>query len=323
MASMQQPIQSGFGPESTAQDVLNGVRLDGKIAIVTGGYSGLGLETTRALAESGARVIVPARSADKAKAALHGLRGVEQATLDLLDPESIAGFARQVVQSRQPVHMVVNNAGIMATPLTRDSRGYESQFSANHLGHFQLIAQLWPALRQADGARVVSVSSRGHHFGDVDSEDPNYLGKQYDKWKAYGQSKTANILFALELDRRAKEQGVRAFSLHPGRIMSTGLIRFLNEGDLRAAGVLDDKGRLTTAATGKNPAQGAATSVWCATSTQLKGMGGVYCEDVDVAPVAQEGDHGKCGVKSWAVNLASAERLWALSEALTGLSFKP
>lgn len=322
MSNRQIPLHSGFGPASTAADVLDGTDLRGKIAIVTGGYSGLGLETTRALARAGATVIVPARSPDKARAALSGIANVEQAALDLLDPVSISAFAARFADSGRPLHMLVNNAGIMATPLARDSRGYETQFSANHLGHFALTAQLLPALKKAGGARVVSVSSRGHRFGGVDYEDPNYQHRDYDKWKAYGQSKTANILFALELDRLGAALGIRAFSVHPGRISSTDLIRHLTDDDFRLFGLIGADGKRIADTLSKTIAQGAATNVWCAASAQLDGHGGVYCEDADIAPaIAADAPADSPGVRPWAIDSDGARRLWTISETLTGVRF--
>lgn len=320
MESKQSPIGSGFGAHTTAIEALAGANLSGKVAIVTGGYSGLGLETVRVLAGAGATVIVPARSMDKARAALAGMDNVELEALDLLDPGSIDAFCQRFLDSGRALRLLVNNAGVMAAPLARDARGYETQFSANHLGHFQLTARLFPALCKAGGARVVSVSSRGHHFGGVDFDDTQFERRPYDKWAAYGQAKTANILFALALDRRAAGHGIRAFSLHPGRILDTGLIRHLSSDDLRKAGVMDEQGQLIQGG-GKTIAQGAATTVWCATSQRLDNMGGVYCEDVDIAaPVAAEVASAS-GVKPWATDITLANRLWALSETLTGVNF--
>jgi NAD(P)-dependent dehydrogenase (short-subunit alcohol dehydrogenase family) len=329
MTSPQAPIHSGFNATTTALQALDGRDLSGKTVIVTGGYSGLGLETTRVLAQAGATVVVPARSPDKARKALAGMARVEQAALDLMDPASIDAFASSFIASGRPLHILVNSAGIMATPLARDARGYESQFSSNHLGHFQLTARLWPALRKAGGARVVSVASRAQRICGVDFEDPNFERRAYDKWKAYGQSKSANVLFAVGLDRRGEAHGVRAFALHPGSIL-TDLARDLNDDDLRALGVSpgDAHGHVPagkSAAEGgdfKTVAQGAATAVWCATSAQLDGMGGVYCENVDVA-VAVPADHADpSGVRPWAIAPELAERLWPLSEKLTGVSFE-
>lgn len=337
MPTLQRPIGSGFGAASTAADVITGVDLYGRVAIVTGGYSGIGLETTRVLHSAGARVIVPARDHDRAATALEELDQIEIEAMDLMDPVSVDAFAERFLSTMAPLHILVNSAGIMATPLVRDSRGYESQFATNHLGHFQLVSRLWPALRQANGARVVSVSSWGHRHSPVVFEDPNFERRDYDRWSAYGQSKTANILFAVGLDKRGKAQGVRAFSLHPGSIVSTDLKRHLSEEDLRVAGVIDEYGNpiLDPARGLKTVRQGAATSVWCATSPQLNGMGGVYCENCDIAPLVRKADEARrsddairrvgsmpLGVMSYAVDPEAADRLWNLSERLTGSSIQ-
>ena len=328
MPSKQAPIHSGFGPATTAWETLNGIELRGKVGIVTGGYSGIGLETTRALVEAGATVIVPARTRDKARQALSSFPRVELSRLNLLDPGSIDAFASEFLAIGRPLHMLINNAGIMATPLARDSRGYESQFSANHLGHFQLTARLWPALRDAHGARVVSISSRAHQNAGMDFDDPQFQHRAYDRWQAYGQSKTANVLFAVELDRRGEASGVRAFAVHPGAVL-TDLSRHMTDEELRGYGVSrDDKPGF--APPGKSVAeggdfktleQGAATSVWCATSPQLVGMGGVYCQDVDVAEILQPDSTSNVGVRPYAIDPKAAERLWSLSEKLTGVKF--
>lgn len=330
MPTSQSPIGSGFGAASTAAEVIRGRDLRGKIAIVTGGYAGIGLETTRALRSAGAKVVVPARDRDKAARALQGLGDVEIAAMDLIDPASIDSFAEMFLASGRTLHILVNNAGIMACPLTRDRRGYEAQFATNHLGHFQLVARLWPALRQAGGARVVSVSSLGHRFSPLVFEDPNFERRDYDRWSAYGQSKTANILFALALDQRGEAAGVRAFSLHPGAIVSTDLKRYLSHEELRQFGVIDEHGTpiLDPARNLKTAEQGAATSVWCATSPQLDGLGGVYCENCEVARPMPEDDminsnlDGAArvtGVMPYAVDPEAAERLWSLSRQLLDL----
>ena len=183
MSTRQAPIPSGYTMRTEARQALGERRLDGKVAIVTGGYSGLGLETTRALADAGASVIVPARTPDKAAAALAGIARVEQASLDLADPNSIDAFADQFLSSKRKLDILINNAAIMASPLTRDGRGYEAQFATNHLGHFQLNARLWPALQGR--TRVVSLSSIGHRRSPVNLEDPNFDATPYDKWEAY------------------------------------------------------------------------------------------------------------------------------------------
>ena len=322
MASTQFPIDSGYDAQTTARQALDGADLSGKIAIVTGGASGLGLATTRALVSAGATVIVSARMTDHARQALAGIERVELAPLDLLDPASISAYAQRFVDSGRPLHLLINNAGVMAGPLTRDARGYETQFSANHLGHFQLTAQLLPALLKADGARVVALSSRGHRYGGVDVVDPNFERRAYDKWQAYGQSKTANALFALELDRRGAAHGIRAFSVHPGRIIDTGLARHLSNDELRAAGVLDEHDRVRADSGCKTVEQGAATTVWCAASASLQGMGGVYCEDVDIARAVDADSTEDFGVRPWATDPEAAQRLWAVSETLTGVPFQ-
>jgi NAD(P)-dependent dehydrogenase (short-subunit alcohol dehydrogenase family) len=317
MTTLQAPIQSGFGRETTAREVVVHRDLHGAIALVTGGHAGIGLETTRALALAGATVVVGTRTLEKAQAAVAGIARVEADTLDLFEPASVDAFAARFVASGRPLHILVNNAGIMAPPLVRDARGFESQLATNHLGHFQLTARLWPALRAADGARVVALSSRGHSRAGVDFEDPHFERRAYDKWVAYGQSKTANALFALALDVRGEPHRVRAFSVHPGAVM-TELVRSLPAEELRAIRAEPRN----AAGSFKNPAQGAATSVWCATSAELDGMGGVYCEDVDVAESVGADFDGLTGVRPWARDPSLAERLWSASEAWTGLPFE-
>jgi NAD(P)-dependent dehydrogenase (short-subunit alcohol dehydrogenase family) len=316
MTTKQAPIHSGYGAQTTALEVIGGRDLNGLTAIVTGGHAGLGLETSRVLSGAGATVIVGARSLDKARSSLAGVARVEVEALDLFDPASVDAFAERFLASGRPLHHLVLNAGIMATPLLRDRRGFESQLATNHLGHFQLTARLWPALRMAGGARVVALSSRGHAYGGVDFDDPSFERRAYDKWKAYGQSKTANILFALALDARGESRRVRAFSVHPGAI-HTELTRSLPEEELRA---LLATPRVAGTAF-KTVPQGAATSVWCATSAQLEGRGGVYCEDVDIAEPVSGDFPGTYGVRPWATDPALAERLWTKSEEWTGARF--
>jgi NAD(P)-dependent dehydrogenase (short-subunit alcohol dehydrogenase family) len=328
---MQEPIGSGFGAASTTDDVLNGIDLSGKVAIVTGGYSGIGLETARALSSAGAQVIVPARDHDRAATALKGRDRLEIEAMNLMEPKSIDAFAKRFLASGRPLHALVNSAGIMASPENRDARGYESQFATNHLGHFQLTSRLWPALRQ-EGARVVSVSSWGHRFSRIVFEDPNFERRDYDRWSAYGQSKTANILFALALDERGKADGVRAFSLHPGSIAGTGLGKHLTNEERQAAGTIDENGNpiLDRSGARKTVEQGAATSVWCATNPRLTGLGGLYCENVEVArPVPDdevrewtvEDSARTVGVMPYAIDPDTATRLWNLSEQFAQVTF--
>ena len=310
----QEPIPSGHRETTTAAEVLGDTRLDGKVVIVTGGYAGVGLETTRVLSAAGATVIVPARTLDKARQALADIAHVEIYDLDLAEPTSVDTFASRFLDSGRPLHVLVNNAGIMAAPLSHDGRGIESHLANNHLGHFQLTMRLWPALRKANGARVVSLSSRGHALSAFHFEDPFFEHRAYDKWTAYGQSKTANVLFAVGLDARGAKHGIRAFAVHPGAIV-TDLMRYMNEDEQRAAVANAEKVGFM-----KNGAQGAATSVWCATSAQLAGVGGVYCEDVDVARVVSPDECSALGVRPWAIDPALADRLWAQSEHWTGVT---
>jgi NAD(P)-dependent dehydrogenase (short-subunit alcohol dehydrogenase family) len=314
MTTPQHKIGSGFGARSTADDVLHGIDLSGKLAIVTGGYSGLGLETTRALSRAGARVVVPARRPETAQAAVGDLDGVEVDELDLADLESVRRFADRFLAGGRSAEIVIANAGIMACPETRVGPGWEAQFATNHLGHYALVNRLWPAVARGRG-RVVSVSSGGHRITGIRWDDVQFE-RGYDKWQAYGQAKTANILFAVQLDRLARDAGVRAFSLHPGAIL-TPLQRHLAKEEMIAAGWIDEAGNGLDPSF-KTPAQGAATQVWAATSPQLAGMGGVYCEDCEIAEVATEEDQP--GVRPYAIDPDQAARLWRLSADLTGVN---
>ncbi|MFI7407185.1 SDR family NAD(P)-dependent oxidoreductase [Streptomyces sp. NPDC049627] len=312
----QHKIGSGFGATSTADDVLHGIDLTGRLAIVTGGYSGIGLETTRALTKAGARVVVPARRSADARGALEGVPGVEVDELDLADLESVRGFAERFLASGRTVDFVIDSAGVMACPETRVGPGWEAQFAINHLGHFALVNRLWPAL-EPGGARVVSVSSGGHHLTGMRWDDVHWR-RGYDKWQAYGQAKTANVLFAVHLDRLAKNFGVRAFALHPGAIL-TPLQRHMAKEEMVERGWIDENGTPLNPEGFKTPQQGAATQVWAATSPQLDGLGGVYLEDCEVAEPAPA-DGAMRGVKDWAVDPEEAARLWQLSAELTGVN---
>ncbi|MBN3846818.1 MULTISPECIES: oxidoreductase [Burkholderiaceae] len=319
--TLQAPIGSGFGPASTAADVMVGVDLSGRHVVVTGGYSGIGIETVRALRPAGATIHVPARDMSKARAALRDMPGVILEQMDLLDPASIDRFAERVLATTDTLHLLVNNAGIMAPPLLRDARGYESQFAANHLGHFQLTCRLWPALRRAQGARVIALSSYGHRRAGIDFRDPNFIARTYDPWVAYGQSKTANALFAVALDSIGQRENVRAFSVHPGGI-ATPLIRHMPQALIDASEIIDKAGKpiIDPQNNKKTPEQGAATTLWCATSARLAGMGGVYCADCEIAPALPADDSAELrGVRPRAMDPVAAGRLWQLSEHLTGV----
>ena len=307
MTTPQQPIGSGFGARSTASDVLRGIDLSGRLAVVTGGYSGIGLETTRALAGAGAHVVVPARRPEPAAKALDGIEGVEVGPLDLGDLDSVRAFADGFLDSGRAIDILINSAGIMACPETRVGPGWEAQFATNHLGHHALVNRLWPAIARGRG-RVVAVSSRGHHRSPIRWDDIHFE-HGYDKWAAYGQAKTANALFAVHLDRLAQAQGVRAFSLHPGGIM-TPLQRHLSKEEMVEAGWIDEQGNVLIP-TFKSPEQGAATSVLVAASPLLDGVSGRYFEDCEEAGPNRPGT--RSGVAAYALDPEAAERLWQVS----------
>ncbi|CCH54291.1 putative oxidoreductase [Fibrisoma limi BUZ 3] len=320
--ALQQPIGSGFNATSTAQEVINGIDLTGKIAIVTGGNTGIGLETTRVLAAAGATVIVPARDLEKARKNLAGIPNVELESIDFMDPASIDAFADAFIATSRPLHLLINNAGIMWVTLRRDSRGIESQLATNYLAQFQLTARVWPALKKANGARVINVSSHGHQFGTFNFEDPNFINRPYETLQGYGQSKTAVNLFSLELDTRSKPFGVRVYSVHPGSIGGTELGREAPLELFQKMGFVDEQGNILpeVLASLKNIPQGAATTVWCATTPLLNSIGGVYCEDADIAPLASDNEISP-GVKRYSLDDADAKRLWKWSEEASGLFF--
>jgi NAD(P)-dependent dehydrogenase (short-subunit alcohol dehydrogenase family) len=314
MTTPQQKIGSGFGAQSTAAEVVEGIDLSGKLAVVTGGYSGVGLETVRALVGAGASVVVPARRVDHAREELSGIDMVEVDELHLDDLGSVRAFAERFLGSGRELDLLINNAGVMASPLFRVGPGWEGQFATNHLGHYTLTNLLWPAL--GEGSRVIELTSGAHRITGIHWDDLHFERDPYDKWQAYGQSKTANSLFAVHLDKIGHEQGVRAFAVHPGGIM-TPLQRHLSREEMQAAGWFDDEGNIIVDF--KTPEQGAATTVWAATSPQLDGKGGVYCADCDIADVVESIEPGGGGVMAHAVDPDSAARLWEVSAALTGV----
>ncbi len=315
----QAPIASPFGYRSTAAEVVAGIDLTGKTALVTGGYSGLGLESVRALAGAGARVFVAARRPEVAAEDLKDVAGdVTVLKMDLSDPASIDAFAADLSTRTDALHILINNAAIMACPLARDARGYECQFATNHLGHFQMAARLWPLLKASNGARVVALSSSGHARGGPDFDDINFDRRAYDKWTAYGQAKSSNALFALHLDRLGAAHNVRAFSVDPGGIR-TPLQRHLTMEEQIAMGWYDAEGNLNPLF--KTTEQGAATSVWCAVSPLLDGEGGVYCADCNMAAPWAEGSPPYVGVHPHVLDKDIAARLWTVSEQMTGINF--
>lgn len=323
--ALQHQLGSGFNATSTANDVIRGIDLTGKITIITGGNSGIGLETTKVLAAAGSTVIVLARDIEKAKKNLQEIPNVELETMDLMKPESIDAFAQKFIASGRPLHLLINNAGIMWVPLRRDSRGIESQLATNYLAQFHLTARLWPALKKANGARVINVSSHGHQFAAFDFDDPNFHSRDYETLQGYGQSKTASNLFALELDNLGMTYNVRAYSVHPGSIGGTELAREAPIELFQQLGFCDAQGNIfpEVAASLKTISQGAATTVWCATSPLLNNIGGVYCENADVAELVEKTSDASTtgGVYLYSLDKNNAKRLWAWSEKTIGISF--
>src|SRR3954454_5998770 len=316
MATPQHRINSGFGYRSTAAEVLEGLDLTGRLAIVTGGYSGLGLETTRALAGAGADVVVPPRPPPHAREVLAGIDRASVDELDLGDLDSVHAFAQRTLDAGRSIDILINNAAIMACPETRVGPGWEAQFATNHLGHFALANRLWPLLADG-GARVVALTSTGHKISAIRFDDLHFE-HDYDKWQAYGQAKSANSLFAVHLDALGQDAGVRAFAAHPGGIL-TPLQRHLAQEEMVEAGWVDADGNPDDRF--KTTEQGAATSTWAATSPQLEGMGGVYCDNCDIAkPTVPDSPTARFeGVDPHAIDPEAAARLWTVSAELTGV----
>lgn len=318
--SDQVPTNSGFAARTDGAEVLAELDVAGKTAIVTGGYSGIGLETVRALAGKDMAVIVPVRSPRKAAETLAAVEGrVTTVPLDLADLASIRRFGESMVVELDRLDLLVNNAGIMACPEMRVGPGWESQFGVNHMGHFALTKTLMPLIENTAGSRVVALSSTAHKLTDIRWDDIQFERDAYDKWQAYGQAKTANALFANALSRRLADKGSLAFAVHPGGIF-TPLQRHLPQEEMVALGWLDESGEPTDLAKAgfKTPAQGCSTTLWAATSSNLEGKPGVYCEDCDIAaPTDPESPMARYrGVDAHACDDESAERLWEVSEAL-------
>ncbi len=316
------PSVSRLGARSTAMEVVQGISLQGRHAVVTAGAAGLGLETSRALAAAGAKLTLAVRNlaqGESSKALLcqqFPMASIDVQQLDLADLASVRRFARTWVNSARPLHILINNAAIMACPLERTAQGWESQFATNHLGHFALTTGLLPALlaAAADGgdARVVCLSSSGHKLSTVQLDDIHFENRPYDKWKAYGQAKSANALFAIGLARRFGKQGLTANAVHPGGIM-TGLQKYLEVDEMRAMGWFKEDGTLLDLF--KSVAQGASTSVWAATAQELAGHGGHYLEDCREAVPAEPGNRIS-GYAAHIMDPALADKLWVASEQM-------
>jgi NAD(P)-dependent dehydrogenase (short-subunit alcohol dehydrogenase family) len=315
-----------FDRNSTSDQVLEGLDLHGRLALVTGASSGLGAECARALAARGAAVVLTGRDAAKTEAVADRIRAstggaeLEVMELHLESPESVRRFAKAFLARHRALHLLLANAGVMACPLARTREGWEMQLATNHLGHFLLAGLLAPALRAGAPARVVAVSSAGHQFSPFVFEDPHFERRPYDKWAAYGQSKTANILFAVELDRRLARDGVRAFAIHPGMI-ATELARHLTPDDARMLGERARKRAESGQTSVKAVPQGAATQLYAATAPELEGRGGLYLEDCQVSGV--EPCPGGAGAAAYALDPQAAARLWTVSEEMLGERFGP
>ena len=311
-----------FGAKSTTDEVLDGVDLSGKRVLITGVSAGLGVETARALAAHGASVTGTARDLDKARGALAaaGAEGIELVEADLASLASIRAATDALNAKGEKFDLVIANAGVMATPFGHTADGFETQFGTNHLGHFVFINRIAGLI--ADGGRLVNLSSAGHRYSDVDLDDPGFEHTPYEPWLAYGRSKTANILFAVEFDRRHKGRGVRATALHPGGIQ-TELGRHLDPGALEALVERINEGQKAQGLPAwefKSIPQGAATTVWAGVVADADAVGGRYCEDCHVAAFS-EGSELRDGVQPYALDAARAKALWAKSEELVGESF--
>ena len=308
-----------YGPTTTAAEIVANVDLHGRRVVVTGASSGIGVETARALASTGAEVTLAVRNVEAGRKVANDIAeklpsaagAVRVAPLDLADPASVAGFVHAWTW---PLHILVNNAGVMALPqLTRTSAGYEMQFATNHLGHFALTIGLHQWLAEGDGARVVAVSSIGHLFGPVVFDDLHYRFRPYDQWTSYGQSKSAIVLFAVGAAQRWTGDGIAVNALMPGNIASTALARHMGPDDLANFGKETD----LTLPPVKTIEQGAATSVLMAASPEVEGVTGRYYEDCAQAPVIDQRAGHTGGVAPYALDHANADRLWQISENLT------
>ena len=316
-----------FGAESTTDDVLAGVNLSGKRILVTGASAGLGVETARALAAHGAQVVGAARNLDKARTATEAVRaqaanggGLELVELDLASLKSVRACADALVADGRPFDLVIANAGVMACPKGQTADGFETQFGTNHLGHFVFVNRIARLFKP--GSRLVNLSSAGHRFSDVDLEDPNFERTPYAEFVAYGRSKTANVLFAVEFDRRHKDHGVRATAVHPGGIQ-TELGRYMTEeirNQLIANINASQQASGAPAFSWKTIPQGAATSVWAGVVAPADAVGGHYCEDCHVAEIVADASIRE-GVKPYAVDPDHAKALWAKSEEMVGERF--
>lgn len=338
--SIQTPLKNSWGHFTEPHEIVTDLDLNGKIFVMTGGHTGTGREAAKAFISKGATVIALTNDIDWAKRNLKGLPNVEIEYLDLQKPKTIDDFASKFLKSGRQIDVLINSAGIHNTPLQRDDRGNERQFSVNVLGHFKLTLKLLPALKKAKGARIINLSSRGHRINNVYFDDINFEHTPYDGMKAYAQSKTALSLLSVKEDQLFKQYNIRAFAVHPGPIPTTDLfagslvgyssdfkfwytefaakclrtfwgteiMNFLrkpkNEGDIF-----------------KTVKQGGATTAWAAVSSQLNNKGGLYLEDCNIAPIVPNGSNAPFGVRPWALDKYDAERIWSICEKMTGVYY--
>jgi len=311
-----------FDATSTTDQVLDGIDLSGKRVVITGCSSGLGAEAARALASRGAAVTLTGRDVEKTRAVADTIREstgndrLDVRALELDVPDSVRAFAKGWLADHDRLDLLLNNAGVMACPLRRTAEGWEQQFATNHVGHFLLTALLAPALKAAAPSRVVNVSSGGHRLSDVDYEDTHFEERAYDKFVAYGQSKTANILHAVELDRRLGPAGVHAYAIHPGVIM-TELARHMSAEDIHA--ITGSRSEDQPPMTLQSVEAGAATGVFAGTAPELEGRGALYLEDCQVSGTTPP--EGALGCSAYALDPENARRLWAHTEGLLGERF--
>ena len=321
ISDAQKPINSGFNAKSETKDIIKDIDLNNKVAIVTGGYSGIGLETTKALVAAGADVIIPAKRPKIANQNLNGIVSEDNVIeMDLGNLNSVKNFSDSFKENFNTLDLLINNAGIMACPETRIGNNWESQFGINHIGHFLLTNELINVMSDVEGARFVSLSSSAHSITGILWDDIHFQSAKYDKWMAYGQSKTACSLMAIEFNTRMKDRGVEGFAVHPGGII-TPLQRHLEKEEMVALGWLDEDGSPSELAKNffKSTSQGASTAVWCATNPDLNGLGGVFCEDCDIAKRKSEVDESLqryFGVADWAIDKEEASKLWESTESM-------
>ena len=315
-------MSNNFGAHTSAEEAAGNIDLKGETIVITGGSAGLGVETARVLAARGAEIVSVVRDAEKGQGAIAQIREsvpdakIELAVLDLSKLPSVRQGADDIAKRFPKIDRLINNAGVMACPLGRTAEGLDTQLGTNHLGHFVLTARLIPQLLAGAPGRIINLSSGGHRMSPIRFDDPFFEKEPYEKWVAYGQAKTANVLFSVALDRRYRDRGIRSFAVHPGAIQ-TELGRHMGPEDIKN---LMSKRPQAEPMKFKEVPQGAATTVWAATSAELDGKGGLYCEDCGIAPTI-DGPDSSLGVMSWALDEEAAERLWSLSEEWSGQEF--